>query len=106
MLFRSEVRKLRRLITRHPDSPVVAQASELLQAWGEPLEMKGSEGQSAAPEFREWTDKTGKFKVVALLVKLDGDDVVLRRKDLDKEIRVPLQQLSSTDRRYLKDFEK
>lgn len=101
-----EVRKLRRLITRHQDSPVVAQASELLQAWGEPLEMKGSEGQSAAPEFREWTDKTGKFKVVALLVELDGDEVVLRRKDLDKEIRVPMSQLSSTDRRYLKDLEK
>ncbi|MEC8162298.1 MAG: SHD1 domain-containing protein, partial [Planctomycetota bacterium] len=59
-----------------------------------------------APEFREWTDKTGKFKVVALLVELDGDEVVLRRKDLDKEIRVPMSQLSSTDRRYLKDLEK
>ena len=60
----------------------------------------------AAGEFREWTDKTGKFKVVALLVELDGDEVVLRRKDLDKEIRVPMSQLSSTDRRYLKDLEK
>jgi hypothetical protein len=30
----------------------------------------------------------------------------LRRKDLDKEIRVPMSQLSSTDRRYLKDLEK
>ena len=54
----------------------------------------------------EWTDKTGKFKVVAFLVELDGDEVVLRRKDLDKEIRVPMSQLSSTDRRYLKDLEK
>lgn len=53
---------------------------------------------AADEEERTWTDSTGKHKVVARFVELDGTTVVLRRED-GKTVRVPLSRLSDTDQR-------
>jgi hypothetical protein len=49
---------------------------------------------------RTWTDDTGKFTVEAELEELRDDQVVLKRAD-GTRITVPLERLSTTDRRYL-----
>jgi hypothetical protein len=49
---------------------------------------------------RTWTDPSGKFRVEATLVRIDGDKVVLKRDD-GKEIAVPLERLSDADRTYV-----
>ena len=54
-------------------------------------------------KLRTWKDATGKFSVQAVLVRVLGKQVVLRRTD-NKEISVPIAKLSATDRQYLKDF--
>jgi hypothetical protein len=100
-----EARKLRRLVDRAPESLAAKQAIALLENWGESVEAEPAGATMPAPEFREWTDRTGKFKVVALFVELAGDEVVLRRKEGGQELRVPLDRLSSDDRRYLRDIE-
>ena len=54
-------------------------------------------------KLRTWKDATGKFSVQAVLVRVLGKQVLLRRTD-NKEISVPIAKLSATDRQYLKDF--
>jgi len=44
-----------------------------------------------------WTDLSGKFKIVAEFVQVDGDIVVLRKDD-GTEVRVPMTKLSSPSR--------
>ena len=44
-----------------------------------------------------WTDLSGKFKIVAEFVQVDGDIVVLRKAD-GTEVRVPMTKLSSPSR--------
>lgn len=55
--------------------------------------------QSAAAEFRIWTDQDGK-SIEAEYVQLMGSRVVLRNRN-GVEIRVPLEKLSSKDQRYV-----
>lgn len=43
----------------------------------------------------EWIDNTGKNKVVAEFVRIEGSQVVLKRSDSGKEIKVPLERLSA-----------
>ncbi len=50
--------------------------------------------------FRTWTDLSGKFKVEAVLVNVEGDSVRLRRRD-GIEVTVPKSKLSNTDRTFL-----
>lgn len=49
---------------------------------------------------RTWTDNTGKFTIEAELEELRDDRVVLKRTD-GTRITVPLERLSTTDRRHL-----
>jgi S1-C subfamily serine protease len=77
------------------------------------LGIAGSSGSSSAkpgttttakvaePEFRTWTDKSGKYKFEAKLVERTGDKVVLKNRD-GKVITVVLTALSQADQDHLK----
>jgi hypothetical protein len=61
---------------------------------------------SAAPikpttEVRTWVDVSGKFKIEAQFVKVEGDQVELQRTD-GKTIKLPLAKLSAADQEYVK----
>ncbi|MBM3966075.1 MAG: hypothetical protein FJ308_13580 [Planctomycetes bacterium] len=43
----------------------------------------------------QWIDNTGKNKVEAEFVRIEGNQVVLKRSDSGKEIKVPLERLST-----------
>ena len=60
---------------------------------------------AAEPEsdMRTWSDATGKFRIEAELVELNGGVVTLKRKD-GNEARIPVQKLSQADKDYLKQF--
>ncbi len=53
----------------------------------------------SAGGFRVWTDSTGTFALVAKYVDADDTHVRLQRKKDGKEIKVPLERLSETDRK-------
>src|SRR5687768_5434091 len=55
----------------------------------------------ASAEERTWSDKSGKFSVMAEFVRIDGDRAVLRRSD-GKEIKVPIEKLSEDDQAVIK----
>ena len=59
--------------------------------------------QAAVAEepVREWSNSTGKFKVMATLVSADGKNVQLRRKSDGKVVTVPMTYLSNADREYV-----
>ena len=52
--------------------------------------------------FRTWTDSTGKHRVVAKFIELEGTNVVLSRRD-GKKVQVPLSRLSQTDQDAARD---
>jgi hypothetical protein len=58
---------------------------------------------SASPEFRTWTDSSGKFRVQAKFVADEGGNVRLVRED-GKEFTVPAARLSAADRQYLQSL--
>jgi len=58
-----------------------------------------NDGDSARKRFREWTDATGKHKVMARLISVTDDVVALEKQD-GKKINVPLAKLSQKDRAY------
>jgi WD40 repeat protein len=61
----------------------------------------GLQAQDAAkPELRTWKDSTGQFSVEAVFVRVSGNQVVLRRSNKE-EFKVPLENLSPTDRQYV-----
>lgn len=49
---------------------------------------------------RSWSDVSGTFRVEALYLGIQGDQVLLRRKD-GKEVSVPLARLSADDQHYV-----
>lgn len=51
--------------------------------------------------YRTWVDSTGKHKVTAALVKQNGDQVQLKRKDNGQVITLDLKRLSKSDQVYL-----
>ena len=53
------------------------------------------------PEFRMWTDKTGKFKIEAKLLAKTADKVILQRRD-GEPLTVPTASLSQADLDFLK----
>jgi hypothetical protein len=55
-----------------------------------------------APELRTWTDKTGKFSVMAQFVKFRDGKAHLR-KESDEVIQVPMSQLSDDDQQFIRD---
>jgi|694.fasta_scaffold01077_37 hypothetical protein len=52
--------------------------------------------------MRTWYDRSGKHSIVAVLISKDQKEVTLRRKD-GKVIKVPFDNLSEADLRYLKN---
>ena len=56
---------------------------------------------ATACEAREWTDRTGQFRVDAELVKVIGDKVQIRRTD-GRLLTVPIDRLSDRDQQFLK----
>lgn len=56
---------------------------------------------AVSPNFRTWTDQTGKFRLTASLVQLKDESVVLRTSQ-GEERHVPLTRLSAKDREYLR----
>lgn len=57
--------------------------------------------RSPAEETRSWTDASGQFKRTAVFQRVDGEIVVLKS-DQGKELRVPLDRLSTADQAYVK----
>ena len=47
--------------------------------------------------LRTWTDKSGKYKIEATYLGIDGDNVVLKRKKDGREVKVPIARLSDAD---------
>ncbi|MEZ6070497.1 MAG: SHD1 domain-containing protein [Pirellulales bacterium] len=58
------------------------------------------EEKAKLAEMRTWQDSTGRFKVTAKLLRVEDEAVVLERED-GREVTVPLNKLSDTDRRFL-----
>lgn len=53
----------------------------------------GSLQANAQEKFQQWSDNTGRFKVDAEFVRIEGEQVVLRRLD-SREIKIPFDRLS------------
>lgn len=62
-----------------------------------------STGTLLASEMRTWIDRTGKHQVRAELVKVNGDQVQLRKKN-GRVGSFPLKRFSDTDRRYVANW--
>jgi hypothetical protein len=62
-----------------------------------------AEFAAGAPRYplRRFVDNTGKFNVMARLIRVDGDTAVLQN-EAGKEISVPVKRLSKDDQRYIK----
>ncbi|MBM4095099.1 MAG: hypothetical protein FJ276_37690 [Planctomycetes bacterium] len=58
---------------------------------------KPSPAQAAS---RTWTDASGKFKVEAVLLNVNGDNVVLKKKN-GNTTTVPISKLSKPDQDFL-----
>ena len=58
-----------------------------------------AKGEERYP-IRQFVDTTGKFKVKARLVRLEGDQVVLQKESGD-EVKLPITKLSKTDQSYV-----
>lgn len=56
---------------------------------------------ASGEELREWSDASGKFKKVAVFLRLEGDIVFIRLEN-GSESRVSLGKLSQADRNYVK----
>ena len=55
-------------------------------------------------KLRTWKDATGQFSEQAILVRVRGEQVVLRCTD-NNEISVPITTLCMTDRQYLEEID-
>ena len=53
-------------------------------------------------QFRTWTDATGKYHTEAQFVDLKDGQVRLRKKD-DSTVTVPIEKLSETDQKYVRE---
>ena len=58
--------------------------------------------KSTAGAMRTWSDASGKFKVQAQLLRIEGEQIVLRRDD-DKEITVAIEKFTTADKAYIAD---
>ena len=58
-----------------------------------------AKGENRYP-IRQFVDTTGKYKINARLVRLEGDQVVLQKESGD-EIKLPLTKLSKPDQSYV-----
>lgn len=60
---------------------------------------------AVAKDLREWTDKTGKHKIDAEFVAVEGKNVQLRKRD-NSTVTLPIAKLSKADQKYLRDLMK
>lgn len=65
------------------------------------LDENGEPQESDPPSYRTWTDSTGRFRVVARFVNLEGSIVRLRTKNGRYKV-IPLDRLSQHDARYVR----
>ncbi len=54
-------------------------------------------------DARTWTDTSGRFEQVAVFLRVDAEDVVLKKPD-GSILRVPLDKLSTADRDYVRQI--
>lgn len=59
---------------------------------------------TSAEELRTWTNSTGKFKIEARLLGVEGEIAKLERKD-GTVVQIPLTKLSAADRKYIEELE-
>ena len=55
--------------------------------------MTGAQGACAQEKYLEWSDNTGRFKVDAQYLRVEGEQLVLKRAD-GREIKIPFERLS------------
>ncbi len=56
----------------------------------------------AVPDYRTWTDSTGKFRVEAKLVETVGAKVKLQRQADGRVVEIPLSRLSKADQAFVR----
>jgi hypothetical protein len=87
------------IVTRFPDTPAAERAKAKLAelAGGAP----GAAGGDTAAAFalRPWSDATGKFRIEAELVNVEGGAVNLKKKN-GELVSVPLAKLSKADQEF------
>ena len=59
-----------------------------------------------AQEERTWTDSTGKFTVVAVLIEFDGKTVKLKKTSDNLIVTLPLEKLDFSDQSYLRRWKR
>ena len=52
-------------------------------------------------KVRQWNTNDGTFSAEAQPVRLEGENIVLKRQDTGEEIILPLENLSESDTHYL-----
>ena len=92
---------LRKLIDSAPDSEAAAAARKLLDQ--HPDGTPGAGRPPTAPRYRSWKDRSGKYQIVARLVRVEDQHVLLERKSDGNVIKVALDKLSEADRKYLRE---
>ena len=87
--------------------PVIAAADEAAATSSEdnPFATDDEKMENDPNTVREWSDRSGSFKVEAAFVRLENAMVVLKRKD-GKEVKVPLSRLNPDDRKLAESFGK
>jgi hypothetical protein len=55
--------------------------------------LTGAQGACAQEKYVEWSDNTGRFKVDAQYLRVEGEQLVLKRVD-GREIKIPFERLS------------
>jgi len=53
-------------------------------------------------DFRTWTDTSGKFKVEAVYIEYDGENVTLQKRNGDKSV-LPFVRLSEDDQQWIRN---
>lgn len=81
-----------------PRSVMRLAPEELEQPNLAPAELAAVRGDSL-PSTRTWTDRSGKFKIEAEFVRLDKEQVVIKRTKDGREVSVPLAKLSDVDQK-------
>jgi hypothetical protein len=63
---------------------------------------KPTKTTAAERSWRTWTDDSGTYKVEAKYLRIEGNTVFLKQKKDGKELKVPLDRLSTPDREIAK----
>jgi hypothetical protein len=80
-----------------------AAAKEILSKETKVEETPQSTSKNTQPVSRKWTSSNGRFTIDAVLVGVEGDQVVLKSAD-GREIKVALDRLSTEDQEFVKQW--